>query len=150
MNCIREAAIAMEEAVKTGLPVALSFVATPEGSLLSGESIQELLMAVTPSNPFAVMLNCRPPESLNAALQTLLAATDLPVGVYANGIGKPDDTEGWTFENAEGGPTYISFAEQWADAGVRILGGCCGTIPADISAIRSLCDRRNSEKLLLC
>lgn len=150
MNCIRESVIALEEAVKTGLPVALSFVATPEGLLLSGESIDALIAAVTPSAPFAIMLNCRPPETLHEALRILQNATDIPVGIYANGIGKPDDIEGWTFADARNGVTYASYAKEWANVGVRILGGCCGTVPKDIQAIAALCKARNSEKLQLC
>jgi S-methylmethionine-dependent homocysteine/selenocysteine methylase len=150
MNCVRESVIALEEAVKTGLPVALSFVATPEGFLLSGESIGTLIGAVMPSAPFAIMLNCRPPATLAAALRILQNATDIPVGIYANGIGKPDDKEGWTFADARNGVTYASYAKDWADAGVRIIGGCCGTGPEDIRAIAGLCKARNSGKSLIC
>ena len=32
--------------------------------------------------------------------------------------------------------TYANFAESWAKAGATIIGGCCGTGPGHIAAIR--------------
>jgi homocysteine S-methyltransferase len=43
------------------------------------------------------------------------------------------------------GPEYFAaYASQFLEAGVRIVGGCCGTGPAHISAMRAVLDRAGS------
>lgn len=136
MNCIREAKIATEEAAKTGLPVAVSFLATPEGKVFSGESVEDLVNALKPFSPFAILLNCRPPEGLVPALDALLSCNPVVTGVYANGIGKPDDKEGWIFEESGAAlDAYVSYAEVWRKKGARIIGACCGSTPEYIARI---------------
>ncbi len=135
MNCVRESIIAIEEAAKTGLPVALSFLSTPEGTMFSGEDIGDLVRSIAHTKPFAICLNCRPPDALDKALSTLLSCSSVPVGVYANGLGKPDDDQGWIFEGSMPEDTYLQYALRWKEQGVQIIGGCCGTTPAYIRRI---------------
>jgi 5-methyltetrahydrofolate--homocysteine methyltransferase len=41
---------------------------------------------------------------------------------------------------------FSSGAEKLLDLGVSLVGGCCGTTPAMISAVRGIIDKRRNEK----
>lgn len=142
MNTIGEASAATRVARETGLPVWVSFVIGPEGELLSGESLVSGVEAVRDAGAEAVLVNCAPPEDISAALERVRAAADCPVGAYAH-IGKFDPPS-WKFEfhpqftGIEVWPPsrYREAALGWREIGAQILGGCCGTTPEHIRALR--------------
>jgi len=135
MNTAREARAALEACQAAGLPALVSFVCGAGARLLSGEGVVEALAAMTPLAPRAVLVNCCAPEMATEALVALRAATDLPLGVYANGEGGPDDEQGWTFEGGTHSRWYVQHARAWLAAGASLVGGCCGTGPRDIHAL---------------
>ena len=67
------------------------------------------------------------------------ASNDRPVGIYAN-VGWFTADEGWRKSNATDPDVYVGYALDWISAGVRILGGCCGTTPEHIARLRRLLD----------
>jgi S-methylmethionine-dependent homocysteine/selenocysteine methylase len=144
MNTIAEARAAAEMAVSTGLPVWASFVMGPEGKILSGEPLAEGARAVEELGVEAVLVNCAPPEDATRGVEQLRAATNLPVGAFAQ-IGKFDPPS-WKFEfhprfsyTEEWPPDrYAEKARSWRGAGARIIGGCCGTDPNHIRALREV------------
>ena len=78
-------------------------------------------------------VNCLPPSNVPACLP-VLSACDLPTCVYAN-LGEPTDS-GSGFRSEECHPTiFAERARQWIDAGVRLVGGCCGTTPSHVEAL---------------
>ncbi len=135
MNCIRETSIAAQAAKKSGLPLMISFVCDTKGNLLSGESIKEAVDTMMPLEPVALLTNCRPLKIIEASVDALLKHSPVPVGVYANGDGAPDDVEGWRFEGTHPEHAYLEHVKQWLDKGVSIVGGCCGTTPEYIRLI---------------
>lgn len=138
MNSIEEATIALEAAKKTGLEVAVSFVCNDVGNLLSGESIEKAFNRILPFGPFAVLTNCSSPTTIGVSLKRLLKASDgvIPIGVYGNGDGQPDNELGWKFtENMDAGK-YLLHARKWLQDGASIIGGCCGTNPNYIKLIK--------------
>lgn len=136
MNAIREAKAAMEGCQKAGLFAAISFVCNADGNLLSGESIEDALSVVLPFNPIAILTNCSPPKIAEVSLYKLLKIANIPVGIYANGDGHPDDRLGWKFIGNMPPEEYLIFTEKWLRDGVSIIGGCCGTNPEYIKLIR--------------
>ena len=82
-------------------------------------------------------MNCLPAhvtERYVSALASAVAGGDVLVGAYAN-AGRPDATKGW--EAHPGDPAlYGELAFEWRSAGARIIGGCCGTGPAHVAAVR--------------
>jgi S-methylmethionine-dependent homocysteine/selenocysteine methylase len=120
-NSLREARAAASAASATGLPVLVSFVCWEGATLLSGERLVDAIRAVRSLGPAALLVNCLPPSNAIACLE-VLASTGIPFGVYAN-LGAPDDT-------------IAEAAAEWVAAGARLVGGCCGTTPAHIAAIR--------------
>jgi S-methylmethionine-dependent homocysteine/selenocysteine methylase len=149
MNCIREAEHALDAASSTGLPVAVSFVCSPDGNLLSGETLEAACETVAGFDPIFVSLNCAPAHLIYYSLKKLREATDLPLGIYANGIGRPDEGTGWIFPEI-GTPVteYCKHAKEWLEMGALILGGCCGTTPEYISGLQEIISthfKENSE-----
>lgn len=139
MPVIHEAVAAVHAAVTTGLPVTASFVLGSDGRLLSGETLADAVHAVAPLGVCAMLVNCSPIDTITEALKGLRALTDLPIGGYAN-LGTVDDTVGWKADEHTSGPAYAAVAEGWLRAGAQIIGGCCGTRPEHIAALRLLID----------
>lgn len=138
MNCIRESVAAAEAALHTELPLAVGFVCTAEGILLSGETIADTAQALEAYRPFALCTNCRPLESIEPSVDALLTLNTLPIGVYANGAGRPDDDQGWLFDGKDPELDYAERARAWIEKGVVILGGCCGTTPEYIRRLAEM------------
>ena len=140
MNTIREAVAALGAARAGLLPAMISFVVDAEAQLLSGESLADAIGAVEPYAPLAILVNCCAPSHATAALDTLAARTTGPFGAYGNGAGQPDDEQGWRFEGGHADGAYITEARRWLAQGASVIGGCCGTGPETIQALRALLD----------
>ena len=157
MNSIREAVIAAESAAATGLPVCVSFVVGPNGrppdqqtvghedaaapmTLLSGESIEAAVAALTNLMPTAIMVNCVPLAYVDRAFAKLRASYRGSIGLYAN-VGHADDVIGWTLTDDVQPSAYARHARRWIEQGAAIVGGCCGTSPVHIADIRKQVDK---------
>ncbi len=135
INCIREAVACMKGATATGLPVILSFVCNRKGDLLSGETVEAAVDAVLPFKPVALFTNCAPPDVIHASVLRLLKKTSLPVGVYANGDGGPEDKAGWAFQGKDLSDSYADYGAKWWEAGATVVGACCGSNPEYIKKL---------------
>ena len=130
------------QAVKAQVPdafVLVSFAVLPDGYTREGMYSKDLVRRMTESGIVdAVGFNC---VSAPGAMRTLvqqLGSTALPLSVMPN-AGYPVVTR--TQVKYQGKPEY--FAKELARIaaeGVRILGGCCGTTPDHIAALRAALD----------
>ena len=134
---------AVEVALESGLPVWLSFRRCrhgvcgvygqhwggPEGDLFgrAAKRFEELGVS-------ALLVNCLPPDHVAGMLPWLRDFTDLPLGVYPN-LGYFSDW-GWRFDERIGPREYAELAAGWREEGAQIIGGCCGTSPAHVAAVR--------------
>ena len=127
------------QAVKAQVPdafVLVSFAVLPDGYTREGMYSKDLVRRMTESGIVdAVGFNC---VSAPGAMRTLvqqLGSTALPLSVMPN-AGYPVVTR--TQVKYQGKPEY--FAKEMARIaaeGVRVLGGCCGTTPDHIAALRA-------------
>ena len=82
----------------------------------------------------AIGVNCTAPEHIAELVATARAHTRKPIVVYPNSGEQYDAPhKRWLAT----GP-HAALAEQaldWADAGARLIGGCCRTTPDDIAAL---------------
>jgi S-methylmethionine-dependent homocysteine/selenocysteine methylase len=145
MNTVVEATAALQAARKTDLRVWVSFVLAPGGkSILGGEPISEAVRVAESNGAEAILLNCAPPEDITAGLKELAGRSNLPIGAYAH-IGRYDPPS-WKFDfhpqfsgmDAWPPERYAGAAEEWRELGALIIGGCCGTTPSHIRAVRDL------------
>ena len=130
------------QAVKALVPdafVLVSFAVLPDGYTREGMYSKDLVRRMTESGIVdAVGFNC---VSAPGAMRTLvqqLGRTALPLSVMPN-AGYPVVTR--TQVKYQGKQEY--FAKELARIaaeGVRVLGGCCGTTPAHIAALRAALD----------
>ena len=59
----------------------------------------------------------------------------VPNGAYAN-AGAMDARIGWG-HGGDSASRSLAHAEHWVDAGTTLMGGCCGTDPSTIAALRA-------------
>lgn len=143
---LREAVAATRAALSTGLPVITSFVCNRQGRLLSGEALDEGVQQLIQLPLLAVGVNCILAESAAAAIRSLQAAAgETPIGVYAN-VGYFTEAGGWCNAESTHPAVYARLADGWLDSGIRLIGGCCGTTPEHIRALRQLLDRRGGSQ----
>jgi len=147
MSKASEARMAATAASETGKPVWVSWTLSERlaedgtARLRSGETIAQAIAALEGLPVSALLVNCCPPEVINAALPLLLA-DGRPVGGYANGftpipqefkLGVTVDMLG---RRTDLGPdAYADFAMGWADQSAAIVGGCCEVGPAHIAEL---------------
>lgn len=146
MSSIFQLIPAVEEATQSGLPVLLGIFGTPAGTLHSGETMEELVRALDTKGRRvdAILIMCTAPEAVCATLPGLRAAFRGPIGAYAN-IGyvrgnqrvRYPESQYFVFDTAENTPErYAEYGREWLGMGAQIVGGCCGTTPDHIAALR--------------
>ncbi len=122
-----------------GLAPDLPFIAqvtmNDDGNLLSGASLESFVSEILPLAPDAIGMNCSVgPKTMLDALEHLRTLTTLPISVQPN-AGLPQNIGGRNIYMTS--PEYIAeYAKRFIQAGASIVGGCCGTNPEHIKAIR--------------
>jgi S-methylmethionine-dependent homocysteine/selenocysteine methylase len=138
-----EAEAALIAVTEVGLTATVGFVcqvgANEPVRLLSGETLATAIERVQPHRPAAILANCAAPAIISRALAELRALTKLPTGGYAN-VGVVDPVTGWAADETVSPDRYAAVAAGWIEIGARLIGGCCGTTPAHIAALRRLID----------
>ena len=135
---IVEAVKALRVAVPDAF-VMVSFAVLPDGYTREGLLFRDLLRRMEQSGVVdAVGLNCVSAPGAMKKLVQSLGETLLPLSVMPN-AGYPVVTRARVLY--QGKPAYFAREMgQIAAVGVRILGGCCGTTPAHIAALRAELD----------
>jgi homocysteine S-methyltransferase len=109
-----------------------------DGRAASGVSAQDAAQQLVDAGAAIVGANCGSGlPAIRSALDGLLAGagTRAFVSAYPN-AGFPERINGRTVYLST--PAYIATqAAEWAGRGVRLIGGCCGTTPETIRAIRN-------------
>jgi len=118
----------------------------PPGFLLSGERIDALMPSL--SDSYAIGINCVPAPDMESQVRHLrsIASPTAQIVAYAN-VGRPDSLRGWMNTDAVSPARYADYAQAWLDAGATIIGGCCGTTPATIAALRQLLRHQSNSDI---
>ena len=137
MPALNEAREALEaaKAVAPELPVLVMVTVDDESECLDGTSAAQAAAWLTEWGAGAVGVNCSTgPATVLTAIEQMRAATALPLAAMPN-AGMPRAVEGRNIYLCS--PEYMaSFARKAIAAGVQIVGGCCGTTPNHIRAMR--------------
>ena len=134
MNTRREAVVATRAVVARALPALTSFVCWNGARLLSGEPLADAAAAARDAGASALLVNCLPASNVGACLE-VLAEAGLPFGAYAN-LGSPEEGAAFTRSDDCSPEVFAAHALGWLRAGAHILGGCCGTTPEHLRAVR--------------
>ena len=135
LNEAREALAAARE-VAPDLPVLVMVTVDDEGNCLDGASPAQAASLLTEWGAGAIGVNCSTgPATALTAIEAMRAATALPLAAMPN-AGLPRAVEGRNIYLCS--PEYMAeFARKAIAAGVQFVGGCCGTTPNHIRAMRS-------------
>jgi len=131
-----EQAVKAAKAIAPELPLMVMVTVDEEGSCLDGTSPERCAEQLTAWGVDALGCNCSSgPAVVLAAIERMRTATDLPLAAMPN-AGMPRSIDGRNIYLTS--PEYMaSFARKYVKAGARFLGGCCGTTPNHIRAMRS-------------
>jgi 5-methyltetrahydrofolate--homocysteine methyltransferase len=117
------------------LPIMISGTITDlSGRNLSGQTPEAFWYSMQHLEPFSIGLNCSfGAEQLRPSVDEMAHVAGTYVSVYPN-AGLPNEMGGY-----DESPEYMAgLLEEWARDGlINIVGGCCGTTPDHIRAIRT-------------
>jgi len=138
-----QAAIEGARAGAPGLPLIASLALMPGATGLEtphGVPIAKMVRALEANLPDAVGANCAvDAERMLQAVTLLRERFDLPV--WAKPQAKLSDKCA-TGRSSETPEKFARHARALVDAGAAAVGGCCGTTPASIAALRAALDRQ--------
>jgi homocysteine S-methyltransferase len=140
---LREVALAVRgiRSVSSDLPIVAHVAFTEERVTFGGHSPAEVARALTALPVQAIGANCSVGSSVLYDVLVLLrdAAPGIPVSVQPNAGLPARLAERLIYLSS---PPYMAeYAGRMLDAGARLVGGCCGTTPAHIRAMREVVDR---------
>ena len=117
----------------TDLPVFVTMTFETDGRTFTGTPIEAMAATLEGLGADAIGLNCSVgPDLMLPLLKRLRKATSLPIIAKPN-AGLPDPVDGHYPMEAD---EFASIMKEAAQAGVSILGGCCGTTPAYIARLK--------------
>jgi methionine synthase I (cobalamin-dependent) len=140
MSDLEEASIAIQSAKATGLPVVASVVFD------SGKEMDRTMMGATPEKVAATLANAGA-DVVGAncgqgilgyirVCERLHKATSLPIWIKAN-AGLPEMVDGKAIYRT-GPADFAQHVPALIKAGATFIGGCCGTSPEYIRAVKSV------------
>jgi homocysteine S-methyltransferase len=135
LNEAHEALIAARE-MAPHLPVLVMVTVDDDSNCLDGSSPEQAAARLTEWGAGAIGVNCSTgPATVLTAIEAMRKATTLPLAAMPN-AGMPRAVEGRNIYLCS--PEYMaSFARKALAAGAQFVGGCCGTTPNHIRAMRS-------------
>jgi methionine synthase I (cobalamin-dependent)/5,10-methylenetetrahydrofolate reductase len=135
LNEAREALTAARE-MAPDLPVLAMVTVDDDSNCLDGSSPEQAAARLTEWGANAVGVNCSTgPATVLTAIECMRKATTLPLAAMPN-AGMPRAVEGRNIYLCS--PEYMaSFARKAIAGGAQFVGGCCGTTPNHIRAMRS-------------
>ncbi|MBN2416980.1 homocysteine S-methyltransferase family protein [bacterium] len=150
MTDIKEACLALQAAAETapGLPriATMTFDKTASGYVtIMGVPVARAAERLTASGADVLGSNCG--NGIDAMIEIATAFrehTSLPLLIQAN-AGKPE-LRGTEVVYPESPDYFAQRVPQLIAAGASIIGGCCGTTPEHITAIRAAVDRALGRK----
>jgi methionine synthase / methylenetetrahydrofolate reductase (NADH) len=130
-----EAALCAVKAL-SDLPVIAQMTVGQEGNTSYGTSVETIASKLTELGADVVGLNCSVgPAAMLDAIERMVERTDRPVSAQPN-AGLPRAVDDRRIYLAS--PEYMgSYARRLIQAGVRFVGGCCGTTPDHIRKIHA-------------
>jgi len=144
---VKAAVFGAREAFKeTGraLPIQCSVSLLPQGGkMLLGTDIQAVLTTLGALDVDVIGLNCSTgPEDMRDAIRYLGEASPLPVHCIPNAGLPLQGPDGETIFPEQPEPLAATLGEFVERYGVGIVGGCCGTTPEHVAAIRERVEGR--------
>jgi methionine synthase / methylenetetrahydrofolate reductase(NADPH) len=131
-----EQAILAAKSAAPSLPVMVMVTVDEDANCLDGATPETAAARLTEWGADAIGCNCSVgPATVLTAIERMASATNLPLVAMPN-AGMPRAVDGRNIYLCS--PEYMaSFARKLIKAGVQYVGGCCGTTPSHIRAMKS-------------
>ena len=118
------------------LPIMVSVTIELSGSMLIGTDATTIVTILEPFDILSLGFNCGTgPDQVKKHLKTLSELCNIPISVHAN-AGLPQNRGGYTYYPMGPDEFTTKQLEFTAFDGVSFLGGCCGTTPQHIQALK--------------
>jgi len=119
------------------VPIVAQATFADDAHTLGGETPREVATVLS-GLPVAMLgTNCTiGPQRMLTVAEDLVRYASVPVSAQPN-AGQPRRTGPRSFEFSIGGDYFARYFRRFAEAGVSLVGGCCGTTPAHIRAAAS-------------
>ena len=129
-------AIRAARAVTPNIPVVAQVTIDEDGNCLDGSTPETFGAKLAEWGVDVIGCNCSVgPVAMLDALERVRAVTDCPLSAQPN-AGMPRSVDGRNIYLCS--PEYMaSYAKKFVAAGVRLVGGCCGTTPDHIHSMKS-------------
>ncbi len=129
-------AVRAARAVAGDLPVIAQMTIGEDGASLAGLPPEDFARGIEEAGADVAGVNCSVgPAPMLGCVERMARATSLPLSAMPN-AGMPRAVDGRNLYLSS--PDYMAeFARRFIQAGVKIVGGCCGTTPAHIRAMRA-------------
>ena len=140
-NELDEAVIALQavkQSVSLPVIVSMTFASGPDGTTtMMGNSPADLVGAALENSADAMGANCGAgPENFIKVAELFRATTTIPIWIKPN-AGLPQVSSDGQTTFPMGPEQFASFAGKLIEAGANFLGGCCGTTPDHIRALKA-------------
>ncbi|TVZ05853.1 bifunctional homocysteine S-methyltransferase/methylenetetrahydrofolate reductase [Trebonia kvetii] len=121
-------------AAVTSLPLIAQATFADDAHTLGGETPREVASVLSALPVAMIGTNCTVgPQRMLVVAEDLVRYSAVPVSAQPN-AGQPRRTGPRSFEFAIDGGYFSRYLTRFADAGVTLVGGCCGTTPTHIRA----------------
>ena len=121
------------------LPIIATVALDENGKLLTGGDVESVAVLLESLGVDVCGLNCGlGPEKMLPFLKSLSKSTNLKIAVKAN-AGMPKIVDGKTLFSV-GPEEFALYAKELVNAGASYIGGCCGTTPSHIAAVKKALD----------
>ena len=123
--------------VNPKIPLVAQVTIDEDGNCLDGSDPETFAARLTEWNVDVLGINCSVgPVTMLEAIERVRAVTSLPLAAQPN-AGMPRSVEGRNIYLCS--PEYMAnYTSNFVAAGVRLIGGCCGTTPDHIRAMKSI------------
>jgi len=143
---LRIATLAVKE--NTNLPVIASLTFESEGRTITGTDPETAATILDSVGADIVASNCSyGPSGLLPIMKKLSKSTSKPLLVMPN-AGTPEVIEGKAVYNMTP-KKFAEYSKKFADLGVNIIGGCCGTTPEHIRKASEVLKGRKPKKRIV-
>src|ERR1700726_1281216 len=135
MEEIHQAMLAARD-VSPSIPLVAQVTIDEDGNCLDGSAPQTFVPKLVEWGASVIGCNCSVgPVAMLDAMERVRTATSLPLAAQPN-AGIPRSVDGRNIYLCS--PEYMaSYARKFVAAGVRLVGGCCGTTPEHIRMMKS-------------
>ena len=134
---LKAAVLAAKE--NTSLPVFATVIFDERKKLLTGADVSSVVALLEGLGVDALGINCAMgPKEMLPVLEELIKYSSVPIIVKPN-AGLPKQRDGKTYYDVTE-DEFAAYMEQIVRMGACVIGGCCGTTPEHIRAMRKRCE----------